>query len=708
AEIDGRPVSLPLLKSNYSVTVEDSLATVTLQQTFFNPTGEAINATYLFPLNQKAAVFAMEMEVGDELIKAVIKRKEDARKTFEAAKREGKAASLLVQHRSNMFTQEVANLMPDQPIRVTLKYVQIVPKVDDAYELVIPMVVGPRYEGVLPQEVIADLGENYGTDTPDTLVEPVAADQVPGEGETNVSGWTIAKVPAYPPVIGYNAPSTIDPRRVSFDLKLKASTRLFGAYSETHQLDMTANDQDLTATFSDGLEIDNRDLVLRYELAKDTEIAAGVLSHKDERGGFLSLSIEPPKVPLEETVTPRELVFVLDTSGSMTGDPMTASKVFMRAALEGMRPTDYFRILRFSNNTSAFAARSVRATPQNAREGIRFVNGLSAGGGTEMNKAINAAFDTPQPSGTLRIVVFLTDGYIGADRQVIRTVSNRIGDARIYAFGVGRSVNRFLLEGMAKEGRGRARYVDPGETGTEAARALAANLDSPLLTDLTIDWNGLDVKEQSPAKIPDLFAGGAVHVLARYEKSGPHEIILNGLVNGKKASMPITINLAEESTITDGNSASAIPIVWARERIFDKNRDYTIGGGVDGRLKEEITTLGLRYSLQTAFTSFVAVSEKIYNQDPASANNAQVPVSKVSRVSTKAYPTLNLSGSSTPEPETLLGIVMVALMMMLRFWRRLKAQVASWLPRRSQRLRANDNFDPRLPKRLRRDAWWLE
>ena len=699
--------SLPLLKADYDIEVQGNVATVSVTQTFLNTSSVPVNAQYLFPLNQKSAVYGLELRVGDETIQAIIKRKENAKKIFEAANKKGKAAALLTQHRANMFTHAVANLMPGKPVAITLRYFQTIPKVDEAYELVIPMVVGPRYMGKLEPQLAAHLGLEV-----ETFDDYDGVSSHPMNETTKISGWNIDKLPAYPAVIGYGASGTIDPKRVSFTMTLNAATPISGVFSQTHSLKREGDESKLNITFMDGKEIDNRDLVVRYELSQQHNISQGVLSHQDERGGFLSLAIEPPKTVSEDVVTARELVFVLDTSGSMRGHPMNASKTFMATTLKAMRPTDYFRILRFSNNTSQFATRSLRATPENIIRAQYFVNGLSAGGGTELNNAINVAFDAAQPANTMRIVVFLTDGYIGADRHVIKTVAERIGDARIYAFGVGNSVNRFLLEGMAREGRGRARYVGVGETHSEAAQSLAADLQAPLLTNISIDWNGLEITEQTPTKIPDLFAGGNVNVLARFKKSGSYKIFIKGFVNGRKASLPVDIDLSASGTEKAAAKSNAIPLLWAREMIFDKDRKYTIGGAEDGRLKEEITQLGLQFSLQSRFTSFVAVSQKIYNKTPKNTKSAQVPLPRVSGVSTSAYPNLNLSGSSTPEPEVMFSMFIVFMMAFMRFWKNINCLAVQWwrkvravLPECTKHV---EKLDKQLPANLLKDAWWIK
>ncbi|MGH0001272.1 VIT and vWA domain-containing protein [Pseudovibrio ascidiaceicola] len=516
AMLDGQQVELPLLSAHYDVDVVGDIAQVTLSQTFLNPNDVPLHATYLFPLNQKTAVHAMEMELEGQRVVAQIKEKQEASAVFKQAKAEGKAASLLTQHRPNMFTQDIANLMPDKPITVHLHYVQSVPKVDGAYELVVPMVVGPRYEGA---------AELIQLDKPNVMS---------GSDEVDVvSGWEIDRLPAYPQVIGVSTSKAIDSRRVSLDMSMTAALPISGLWSTTHNLNISGDENKKQATFEKAREIDNKDFVLRYELAAETSVTAGLDSYyEDEKGGFFSLLIEPPKVPVEATIGKRELVFVLDTSGSMRGAPIAASKAFMRASINNLRPDDYFRILRFANETTAFEEQPLIASEHNKQAGLEYVSSLYAGGGTELNAALNAAFGTKQPKDTTRIVVFLTDGYIGNERKVIQTVSNRIGNARLYAFGVGSSVNRFLLEALAAGGRGYARYVGADESFHETAEVFAKDLKTPVLTDVSIDWNGLAVEELSATKLPDLFKGRALRVLGRYQKSGKHTIFINGRVNG--------------------------------------------------------------------------------------------------------------------------------------------------------------------------------
>ncbi len=650
-------LDLPLLKSDLSVDIQGDMATVQVRQVFVNPSDDPMSAEYLFPLNQKAAVYAMQMQVGDEVVEAQIQPKQQAEQTFETAKQEGKAAALLTQHRPNMFTQNVANLMPGQPITVTLSYVQAVPKIDDAYELVLPLIVGPRYQGAVNSKpmsehvVLADFHEE----------NPAAS--------TKVDGWTVSELPEYPPVPRLSNPDVIEPARVSLDLNLRGAVPVSNLTSATHDLQIQQSEGVISATFREGRVIDNRDLVLRYELGGD-ETTAGVLAHHDERGGFVSLLVEPPKIPQADQITARELVFVLDTSGSMGGAPLDASKRFMESALQGLRPEDYFRVIRFSSGASEFASQAVPATRGNIRSGLRYVRGLRAGGGTEIDNAIRHAFATRQPANTLRIVVFLSDGYIGHESRVLRTIRRQIGDARIYAFGVGTSVNRYLLDAMAEEGRGYARYVDPSQRASDVADTLARDLKSPVLTDISIDWGELNVSDVVPQHIPDLFDGGSIRVLARYEGGGPADITINGLVQGRKAQMPLSPVLPTVSGPEgDTHQGAAIPLTWARTKITDLDRAIAVQAGDPKELEAQITDLGLQFNLQTQFTSFVAVSKMIVNTGDVPTGTTPVALPQVAGVGAGAYPKTAFSGSSTPEPQTIFGLIILAALGALRLTR---------------------------------------
>ncbi len=664
AIIDGKAIHFPALKTDISADIKGDLATVTLIQTFDNPTNTSLNAKYLFPLNKDAAVYFMQMEIGDEIVQAQIQKIEQAKQTFEKAKSEGKAASLLTQHRPNMFTQNIANLMPGMPIKVTLKYVQTVPKIDGNYELVVPLIVGPRYQP-------AHAGQE-----PEIIDDGVKLDKQGVRSDTKFGQWELEELPEYPEVTGLTIPNTIDMERVSIQASIDGGMPVEFVTSATHKIivDKVSNNQK-TVSLEQGKTIDNRDFILKYRLSGKTS-QAGILAHKDERGGFFSLLIEPPQAPKVTDITPREMVFVLDTSGSMSGQPIAASKTFMRHAMQNLRPTDHFRIIRFSNNASEYASNPVLATTENIRHGLRYVDSLNANGGTEIPTAINQAFYSSPRQGTLRIVVFLTDGYIGNESEVLRLISEKIDNARIYAFGVGSSVNRYLLSEMGRVGRGFARFIDPTENPDEAAIEFAGKLESPILTDIEIDWGNLDVSDVAPNTVPDLFAGQSIRIQGKYNNSGKHVVTVKGRVNGRKATLPVEIDFPEKSV----KSSESIPLVWARSQIADYMRllntpSHTrIGRNhiTDDELKQRITQLGLDFSLVTRWTAFVAVSKKTINQNPEQNKISNVPLPMVKGVTSKAYGQTvsssnnnnftfaqNFFGNSTPEPTTIGGLLVI-------------------------------------------------
>ncbi|MEM9765527.1 MAG: VIT domain-containing protein, partial [Pseudomonadota bacterium] len=579
-----------------------------------------LNATYLFPLPEDAAVNAMTMAVGDEIVRAVIREKEEAKKVFQQAQSEGKAAALLQQHRPNMFTQKVANLMPGLPVTVTLEFVQALPKIDGAYRVALPLVVGPRYQ---PAPDPAPVAQNDDRLTPQPPTGPTGR-------------WEINALPDYPEVAGIDLPKEIESERVSISLRLTAGVPLGRIWSDSHAIDIDRGEEGAAITLAAGKVIDNRDFLLAYTLG-GAETAVGMLAHGSEQGGYFSLLITPPERPDAAEIEARELVFVLDTSGSMHGMPMDASKVFMQAALDTLRPDDTFRILRFASGTSAFSARPVQATPGNIRAARRYVNSLEASGGTEMENAIRTAFAEPAARGRLRLVTFLSDGYIGNEADVLRAISEVLGDARIYALGVGSSVNRYLLEEMAREGRGHVRYVDPTKDVEADARALAERIATPVLSDIRIEWGGLGASETVPERLPDLFAGDTLRLTGRYATPGQHTIVVHGRSGGRMARLPVTVDIPADT----GPEGAAIPVVWARGQIADAMREVSRLPSTDPRqagLKERVTALGLEHALTTRWTSFVAVSEKVVNERPAQAVDGNVPLPMPEGVPPSAYP----------------------------------------------------------------------
>jgi Ca-activated chloride channel family protein len=606
----------------------------------------------------------MQMEIGNEIVEAKIKKKEKAKEIFKKAKEEGKAASLLTQHRPNMFTQKIANLIPGLPIKVTLRYVQTIPKIDNDYRLVVPLIVGPRYQPLVPD------------DAP-IIGNPMAVGLKKITNKTTYGQWEIDALPEYPMVFGPKVTSQVDRDRVSIKVHLKAAIPFSKIVSNTHELKISGTGNEKVVTLLGDRTIDNRDFVLNYRLS-GANTQAGLLVHRDKKQGYFSLLIEPPAIPREQDITPREMVFVLDTSGSMEGEPMDASKVFMRHAMRNLRQDDYFRIIHFGDNASELTNGPVKATRKNMLQGLSYISKLKASGGTEITPAIRKAFSSPRINQTVRVVVFLTDGYIGNENEVLKLIHKKIDDARIYAFGVGTSVNRFLLSEMGRVGRGFARYIDPTENPNEVAIKLAHKLESPILTDISIDWRKLKVSDVTPQIIPDLFSGDSIRIQGKYEGEGLETIQVQGKVRGKNGSLPLLLNLPKDNYYEE--STSAIPLVWARSTISDYMRQINtpkamkVSGLSNEELEFKVTTLGLNHSLATRWTSFVAVSRRVVNPNPGITPNRKVPLPMVKGTTTNAYPPSisilgeDMAGNSTPEPATVMGMFIIGAAGLIALW----------------------------------------
>src|SRR5262249_2651910 len=420
AIVDGREVALPVLKLDVAAHIQGDLATVTLTQLFANEYTVPIHARYVFPLPADAAVYAMRLVSGDQMIEAEIRPKPEARAVYEGAKKRGNQAALLDQHRPNVFSQEVANLVPGAPVRVEIEYAHAVEKTSGDYRFVVPTIIGPRY---VPS---AQQGESAGAPT-----------REPGEPEAlEVGVWSL---PASAPVA---PPEAVDRERLGISVELDAGAPIRWLESPTHRVAIERPDPSRAeirlaqgGPLQGGRTQDDRDFELHYRLAGDS-VAAGVTSYGEGGGGYLSLLVEPPTRVAEEQVARREMVYVLDCSGSMAGKPLDASKRFMRRSLAGLRPGGSFRIIRVSDSANEGSAAPRPATPDAIAAGIAYVDQLLGEGGTEMSSGIRAALAPPVAEGTLRLVVFLTDGYIGNDIEIVRLLHARRGDARLFSFGI--------------------------------------------------------------------------------------------------------------------------------------------------------------------------------------------------------------------------------------------------------------------------------
>ncbi|MHC4858466.1 MAG: VIT and vWA domain-containing protein [Planctomycetota bacterium] len=572
-------LDMPLEHTDVRAEVSGAVARVTVRQTFKNPFEEPIEAIYVSPLPHEAVVTDMLIVVGDRRIRGLVKPREEAKRIYEEAKAAGKTAGLLEQERPNIFTQSLANLLPGESIEVEIRYVERLKHRGNRYSLVFPMVVGPRY---IPRNV---------KDAEKISPPPLK----PGERT------------------GHD---------ISLSVEIRGGLPLHSLVSESHETWVAEHeDGGATVTIAKKDAIPNKDFLLSWSLAAEVPEAA-VLAHRGEVGGYFTLRVEPPQEVPADFILPRELVFVVDCSGSMRGMPIETAKAVIRRCLSEMNPDDTFRILKFSQRASSFSPMALPNTPDTVQRGLAYVDMMAGSGGTRMLEGVKAALSGEPGEGRMRLVFFLTDGFIGNEREVLAAIQEKLAGARIFPLGVGSSVNRFLIEEMALAGRGVPRFVRHDakpEKIDEEVDLFYERVAKPLLTDLEVDWHGLPVADLYPPRIPDLFAGQPVSLVGRYTGAGAAEVVLRGNLGGSPWEKTIAVELPE----AEERNGVLAPL-WARARIGDLSRK--LRKGEDEAVKKEITNLAIEFHLMSRFTSFVAVDERVVVQPDGSRRTVRQPI----------------------------------------------------------------------------------
>ncbi len=588
----------PLEHTDVDVAISGFIARVHVKQIFRNPLDVKIEAVYAFPLPHDAAVDDMVMIVGNRRIRSQIKKRAEARKIYEAAREAGRVAGLLDQERPNIFTQSVANIEPGAEVSIDISYVETLEYEDGIFELVFPMVVEPRY---MPGCPVGKEGTGWARDT---CLVPDAS---------RIS----------PPVA---RPGTRAGHDISLNVTIDAGMRLSEIESVLHDVEITHQGPGKASlSLRRKAEIPNRDFILRYGLGNE-EIGDAFFIHEDERGKFFTLVLQPPRRYVPMQLVPRELIFVLDTSGSMRGHPIDKAKETMSRALDSMRAGDTFNIILFSGETRILWNEPRPNTTENRTLAQKFLARQSGRGGTEMMKAINAALckrssearscphhraaEPGQESGhppSIRIVCFMTDGCVGNDFAIIDAVKRNADTTRVFSFGIGQSTNRFLLDGMAHAGRGEVEYVTLNSYAGAAVERFYQRILAPLLTDIEIDWGGLPVFDVYPRRIPDLFSAKPVVIHGRLRDHAQAAITLRGQTGSGPFARRIRIDSSRATGATD-----SLASLWARAKVKCLMHQDLAGlrkGNFCKELTEAVTALGLGFRLMTRFTSFVAVEE---------------------------------------------------------------------------------------------------
>jgi Ca-activated chloride channel family protein len=577
---DGRVMGLPLRHTSFDVMVVGTVAETTVVQRFENSLPDPIEVVYTFPLPHDGAVDDYALQVGERRVRGKIRRRAEAQEIYDEAKQAGHTAGLLEQERPNVFTQRVANVGPGEVVEVSMHVVQPLRPEGGRYELVLPTVVGPRHVPGVPT------GTHVGTGM---LAD---TDAVPDASRIT------------PPVLPPRLRSCAD---LEIEVSIDAGGPIAAVGTTSHRITVEPDHLGALVRLDERFALLDRDFVLSWR-RDGAEPRATLQAQPDDdgRGGYFTLTVQPPAALDPAEVPGRELVFVVDASGSMMGEPMDVAKATMRRFITGLRPDDAFQVLRFSDAASGLGEELLPVDDESVARALAYVDALEGEGGTSMTAGVQAALGLPRRSDRVRMVVFLTDGYIGNEAEVFQLVAEHIGDARLFSLGVGSSVNRYLLDGMARMGRGAATYVDLTEPTDPVVERIYQKLRQPALVDLAVEFEGLDVRAQVPEVLPDLFVGEPVVVLGRYEGKLEGRAVIRGRRGDATIEIPVALRTVRDEDV-DG-----VRSMWAREHIRALEHDPSLAWASDARLErttERVVELSLRHRVLTEHTAFVAVDE---------------------------------------------------------------------------------------------------
>ncbi len=557
-----------LKSTQVNVQVDGVIADVTVRQTYVNNGRQTLEAVYVFPGSTRAAVYGLDMKVGKRIIHAKVKERNAARKEYNQAKKAGKTASLLEQHRPNVFQMNVANILPGDTIDVTMFYTELLEHRDGVYEFVYPGTVGPRY---------TTGGEEWVAQSTNQLRQPPSDFNIAATIKSGVPVQYI-KSPSHQTVINH-----IDAKNTAISL---------------------ANPCDKQG---------NRDFILQYGL-QGNQVQSGMIcyNHGDEK--FFLMMVQPPKATPIENIPPREYIFIVDVSGSMSGFPIKVSKTILRQLISSLRPTDIFNVLLFESSRAMLSDKSMPATSENIDKAISVIDRQPGSGGTELYPALQTAFDFPTTPEFARTFVIATDGFVTVEGKAFKLVRERRDKANLFALGIGNGVNRHLIEGLAYAGAGEAYIINNQTEAETVGKKLITDISTPVLSHIQIDWGGFAAYDVEPVPVADLFAAKPVIVYGKYRGNTSGIITIKG--NTATGNFKQTIQ-AGNAKIT---KSKALRYLWARNRIkylsdyanyFDDDVTRHYYRTETPKHQQEITDIGLKYNLLTKYTSFLAVDDQV-------------------------------------------------------------------------------------------------
>lgn len=570
---------LPLKATSAEVNIAGVIADVVVLQEYANEGKSPIEAIYVFPASTRAAVYNMKMTIGKRIIEAKITERTKARQDYEAARQQGKSASLLEQQRPNVFQMNVANIMPGDRIKVELRYTEMLIPENGIYEFVYPTVVGPRYS-------------NSAT-----------ANNLPNDSWVSNPYTSEGIKPLY-----------------TFNLKcsIAAGMPLSDVKCTTHKTNINFDSPSdaLIKLASDETQGGNRDFILQYRLTGN-KVQSGVLLYPGKDENFFLAMIQPPKQVKLSVIPPREYVFIVDVSGSMHGFPLEISKKLLSDLIENLRPNDKFNVILFAGVSNVLSETSIAANRVNIDRAISFIEKQNGSGGTELLPALKRALSLKGTDGYARSFVIATDGYVDVEKAAFDLIRQNLDKASFFSFGIGSSVNRYIIEGIAHVGMGMPFVITKPEEASVIADKFRQYITNPVLTHINVSFDNFDAYDVEPLSVPDVFSERPVLIYGKYRGTPTGSITLKGTTGEGEYINHMAVNTARSS-----ESNAALRYLWARERIRTLS-DYASAGFGGNETEPAVTALGLKYNLLTEYTSFLAIDSEIRNTDGNSTTVSQ-------------------------------------------------------------------------------------
>ena len=557
---------IPLKESKTDVQISGTIAHVRITQVYHNTGTQPIEAKYVFPLSTQAAVHKMQMTVGNRIINAKIFEKEEANKVYKTALSEGKRAAKLDQSRPNVFQMNIGNIMPKDEIAIDIYYTEMLIPINGEYQFVAPAVVGPRFVG---------------------------------ESKQNEDSFNMP----------YTPKTAVDSFSFDMRVRINAGMAIQNIKSTSHKVNINYPNLKSAEIFLSKSDKNpsNRDFILNYNL-RANEIQSGLLLYEHEDENFFAFQMEPSAKILLKNIPSREYLFIVDVSGSMNGYPLDISKELMRNLLCNLRSTDTFNVQLFASSSTTFSNLPVEVNNENIEMAIKFLSDGQGGGGTQLLSALKEAYKLPRKDpSSARSMVIITDGFVSIEKEAFELIRNNLDKANVFTFGIGSSVNRHLIEGMAKVSHSESFIATNRKDASKVAKDFKDYIASPLLTQIKIKTKGFNIYDIAPKSIPDVFAARPITFYGKYRGDAAGTIIVTGYQGRKKFKQEFKVSKAQVS-----NKNKALRYLWARKRIEELD-DYKSLFRED--VKDSVISLGLKYSLATNYTSFVAVDETVVNKD---------------------------------------------------------------------------------------------